>query len=95
MSLLPTLSECLGCAEGLPPLGKLEALDLWLSRRGDATISVGVVTADALRRCTIMAHGQTFSAARRGEGFAASWSAIAGALGACEQFEAATFGHVG
>lgn len=77
------------------PTYKLEALDLWLRRRGDATISVGVVELDSLRRCSVMAHGQTFSASRRGVGFEASWLAIVDTLRTCEQFEAANFGHVG
>lgn len=79
----------------MAPVYKLEALELWLRRRGDATISVGVVAVDSLRRCSVMAHGQTFTGSRHGVGFEASWFAILAAVGSCEQFEAAQFGHVG
>lgn len=97
MNPLPTIAECLAqcAAEPTRPTEQLQALDLWLTRRGDATISVGVVSSDVTRRCLIMAHGQTFAAYRRGEGFATSWLAIVDALIAAEQFERATFGDVG
>ena len=63
---------------------RLQALDLWLSERGDATISVGVISADEARRCSVTVHEHTFTATSTKGGFEGSWSAI---VAACELAE--------
>lgn len=91
---LQTIAECLNLArEQLEPTGgeQLQALDLWLRQRGDVWLSVGIVQSEGRRQCMVTAHGQTFTASRRGEGFSTSWLAIVDALRLCEQFEAAAF----
>jgi len=96
---LPTLAECL---ELVPapgsPAHQLQAVDVWLQRRGDATISVGVVAVGASglpeRRCTVNVQGRTFEATRLGGGYATTWLAICAATAECERFENAEIARV-
>jgi hypothetical protein len=75
----------------------LEALDLWLDERGDASICVGVV--GNTRRCTLRAHGREFEQVQEvrteGGGWWATWCAIVGATTLCERFERAPGADVG
>lgn len=97
MTPLPTLAECLDFVSETPtkPTEQLQALDLWLRRREDVRISVGVLAAENKRQCFLHVHGRQFQAAARGDDYATTWTAIVATLRACEQFEAATFGGLG
>jgi hypothetical protein len=84
-----TLARCLSVAHGAEARGlyKLEALDLWISERREATVSVGIVTPDDRRCCTLAVHGQTFSATSSSGGFEGTWSAILLAVDIAEAYE--------
>jgi hypothetical protein len=90
LSNLPTLNDCfIRAATTTEQLGfswKLEAMVQWVNLR-KASLSVGSFAEAPTHRCSVGAHGQTFSATSNQAGFPGSWDAILGAIEACELFE--------
>lgn len=91
-----SLEQCLAAFGGTAPQFKLEALEAWLSERGDSSICVAAIGDE--RRCCIQAHGAEFDGvsqvAGRG-GWWATWCAICAAVAKAEAFERAKGADVG
>ena len=93
---MKSLEECLAAFGSAAPQSKLEALDVWLSARGESSICVAAIGDE--RRCCVRVHGEEFEGVSqvvgRG-GWWATWCAICAAVAMAEAFERAPGANVG